>query len=159
MPEINSYDDIARHLSDHQCSEGYDCLCHACVNPDYTVVTRHETGVVIKVEQYLGGECVHVADLSAIGSWCFYARDATANDKRPIRPGSLEDLVKRAYDAGALALSGHRVDNGGDFYRCPGCYESKETMGFADPVNPDLSDVDHKPGCALVALVEAAKKL
>lgn len=160
MPEINSYDDIARHLSDHQCCEGYDCLCHKCVCPGYTVISHAANGIVNKLEQYLGGEYVSVADLESNGSWILYGRKATDDDmKLPTCPGSLEDLVKRAYDAGALALFGQREDNGADYYYCPGCGQTKNVKGYASMTNPDLSAVDHDPDCPLVALVEAAKKL
>jgi hypothetical protein len=85
MPEINSYDDIARHLSDHQCDvDGYDCLCHKCVCPGYTVISHAKNGIVNKLEQYFGGEYVNVADLKPDGTWVLYGRKATLDERFPI---------------------------------------------------------------------------
>lgn len=59
--------------------------------------------------------------------------------------------------ANGLGISGHRRDNGADFYRCSACYATKDTMGFADG-NGELNDVDHEEDCGLVKLHRWATK-
>lgn len=59
--------------------------------------------------------------------------------------------------ANGFGISGHRVGNGADYYRCSACYATKDTMGFADG-NGEIHDVDHAPDCGLVKLHQWATK-
>lgn len=59
--------------------------------------------------------------------------------------------------ANGFGISGHRVGNGADYYRCSACDATKDTMGFANG-NGELNDVDHADDCGLVKLHQWATK-
>ena len=65
------------------------------------------------------------------------------------------DLLHDLLDDG-LGISGHQVFNGADYYQCSVCYASTDTMGHAGATGR-LSDVEHRPDCALVKLAEYVK--
>jgi len=59
--------------------------------------------------------------------------------------------------ANGLGISGHRVSNGADYYRCDGCGNTREIMGYSD-MNGDIQfDVEHDASCGLVQLYNWCK--
>ena len=67
-------------------------------------------------------------------------------------------ILHQAMQAGDLGLVAHRVDNGADYFECPGCGAEKKVKGYAYGTEP-LSEVEHKPECRLERLRLAMAKL
>ena len=65
-----------------------------------------------------------------------------------------KQLLKEQIDNG-LGISGHRVNNGADYYYCSSCETLTGTMGYSN-LQGCFHDVRHKPDCALAKLKDWA---
>jgi hypothetical protein len=62
-----------------------------------------------------------------------------------------DETLRELFAELALGLSGHRVNNGGDYYLCSCCLEETPIMGYCD-ARAHITEGQHKSGCKLLAL-------
>lgn len=71
----------------------------------------------------------------------------------PPEVAQIMTLLHAAFREGDIGLSGHRVNNGADYYQCGCCYARANTMGYADSREElFLRDFVHEPDCKVARL-------
>lgn len=71
----------------------------------------------------------------------------------PPEVAQIMTLLHAAFREGDIGLSGHRVNNGADYYQCGCCYARANTMGYADSREElFLTGFVHEPDCKVARL-------
>lgn len=81
------------------------------------------------------------------------AQDAPTGVTLPPEVAQIITLLHAAFREGDIGLTGHRVNNGADYYQCPCCNARANTMGYADfREELFLRDFVHEPDCKMARL-------